>query len=104
LYLLYLIRVRPFSVENYGNKGSFGAFCRIGSCPEVLYHNTDMNEHWPENPDRLNAVRLADPGLYALGLHAFIESHTQGFVRNTRYMNFRDYKESIPSWTVGELM
>ena len=68
-----------------------------------------MNEKWPENLDRLNAVRLTDPGLYALGLHAFIESHAQGFVGSTRDMTFRDilqawyrdHRESLLTPVIG---
>ena len=68
-----------------------------------------MNEQWSANLERLNAVRLTDPGLYALGLHAFIENHAQRFVGSTRDMNFRDilqtwyrdYKESISPSDTG---
>ncbi|MCK5735991.1 MAG: hypothetical protein KAH21_05905, partial [Spirochaetaceae bacterium] len=49
-----------------------------------------MNDTWPANLNRLNAIRLTDPGLYSLALHAFIESQAAKAVGSTRDMNFRD--------------
>ena len=68
-----------------------------------------MNDNWPVNLNRLNAVRLTDPGLYALGLHAFIENQAAQAVGSTRDMNFqdilqtwyRDHRDSIDSLGTG---
>ncbi len=49
-----------------------------------------MNDTWPSDLNRLNAIRLTDPGLYSLALHAFIESQAAKAVGSTRDMNFRD--------------